>query len=357
MPEHKEHMENSAPQTLLQLGWQPFFQQQLNLEEWGVLIPARIVEQHKSQLEVASEQGRQTLPLTHATPTVTVGDWLLLDGDNELVRVLDRQSCFRRKAAGSQLTEQLIAANVDTAFIVCSLNDDFNLNRLERYLSMVHNADVEPVVVLTKMDLCEEAEALRSEVQSLDSLMMVEMVNSLNEDSKSMLMPWCQPGKTVVMLGSSGAGKSTLVNLLLGEAAQSTASIREEDSKGRHTTTRRSLLSMPDGAILLDTPGMRELQLTDCEHGVAATFADIEELTERCRFGDCQHHSEPGCAVQAAIEKEDLDERRFLNYEKLMREQAMNSASLAEKRATDKKLGRFYKRVIGESVKAKRGSE
>ena len=157
------------------------------------------------------------------------------------------------------------------------------------------------------------------------------------------------------MLGSSGAGKSTLTNTLLGEEIQATQTIREDDSKGRHTTTARSLIPMRGGAMLLDTPGMRELQLADTAAGVAATFADIEELATQCRFNDCQHQSEPGCAVQTAIEKGDLDERRLSNYEKLMREQALNSASLAERRASDKSLGRFYKKVINESVRNKRG--
>ena len=333
------------PVSLVEMGWQPFFQQQLSLEEWDTVTPARVVEQHKSKIEIVCEQGRQTLPITGSTPTLTVGDWVLLESDGRLLRVMERQSCFRRKAAGRQIAEQLLAANVDTAFIVCSLNDDFNLNRIERYLSVVNDAGAEPVVVLTKMDLCDQADEMRAQVQQLDSLLCVETVNSKEASSVEALLSWCRPGQTIVMLGSSGAGKSTLTNALLGEELQAIGEIREEDEKGRHTTTHRSLLSMPSGAMIIDTPGMRELQLADCEAGVAATFADIEDLANRCKFTDCAHQTEPGCAVRQAIESGELDQRRFDNYGKLSREQAFNAASIAERRAGDKSTVKYHKKV------------
>lgn len=339
--------------SLGELGWQPFFQQQLSMEEWDAATPARVVEQHKSELEVATEAGARTLEITHAMPPLTVGDWILLDDDGLFLRDLERKSCFSRKAPGSKLSRQLIAANVDTAFIVCSMNEDFNLNRIERYLSVVNNAEAEPVVVLSKIDLCADPQALSQQVQALDNMLCVVSVNSLSSDSVSQLMPWCNSGKTVVLLGSSGAGKSTLSNRLLDDERQDTGSIREGDAKGRHTTTRRSLLKMPAGAMILDTPGMRELQLADCEDGIANTFSDIIDLADDCRFGDCQHGNEPGCAVQAAIETGALDERRLSNYLKLSREQALNSASLAQRRASDKDLSKYYKRTQGEAKKLK----
>lgn len=346
---------DNTPLTLADLGWQPFFQQQLTLEEHGVLVPMRLIGQHRKEVELLGEEGNQQLALLATMPQMVVGDWVLIKPDGGFERLLDRSTCFRRIAAGHQKEEQLIAANVDTAFIVCSLNDDFNLNRIERYLALAHSADVEPVVVLTKKDLCEEVDSKLEEVQSLAPLLSVEVVNSLSEETRDVLMPWCRTGHTIVMLGSSGAGKSTLTNTLLGEEKQATQAIREDDSKGRHTTTSRALIPMVGGAMLLDTPGMRELQLVDTEEGVAAIFADIEELSMQCRFNDCNHQSEPGCAVQDAIEKGDLDPRRLANYEKLMREQAMNTATLAERRASDKSLGKFYKKVINESVRNKRG--
>lgn len=347
--------EKSNPNPLTSLGWQPFFQQQLTLDEIGVLSPLRVVEQYRNEVELAGEFGKQQLALLSSMPQMVVGDWVLLNDSGGFERLLDRSTCFRRIAAGHQKQEQLIAANVDTAFIVCSLNDDFNLNRIERYLAMVHDAGAEPVVVLSKKDLTENAEELAAQVQSLSALLAVVAVNTLDETTKQDLSPWCRTGQTVVMLGSSGAGKSTLTNTLLGEQRQATAEIRSDDSKGRHTTTARSLFPMAGGAMLLDTPGMRELQLVDMQAGVAATFADIEELAIQCRFNDCQHHSEPGCAVQAAIAADELDERRLLNYEKLMREQAMNAATIAQKRASAKNLGKFYKKTLDQSVRNKRG--
>ncbi len=184
---------------------------------------------------------------------------------------------------------------------------------------------------------------------------MVEMGHGLAQDSVKVRAPWCKQGKTIALLGSSGAGKSTLTNSLMGESIQATGGIREDDSKGRHTTTGRSLHMTPSGAMLLDTPGMRELQLADSEQGIAGTFADIIELAQQCRFNDCSHQGEPGCAVQAAIDSGELDERRLLSYDKLNREQARNSASLAEKRSQDKALGKFYRVVQNESRSRKKG--
>jgi len=341
--------------TLIELGWLPFFQQQLALEEWDIVTPARVIEQHRSLIEVETESGKQTLSIRPDMPAITVGDWVLLDNTGQFIRVLERKSCFRRKAAGSKLAEQLIASNIDTAFIVSSLNDDFNLNRIERYLSIIHEAGSTPVVILSKADLCPEPEYFREQVRGLDSQLCIETINCLDKDSSATLLPWCQPGETVVMLGSSGSGKSTLTNTLLGEAVQKTNAIREDDAKGRHTTTSRSLLKMPNGAMIIDTPGMRELQLLDSESGIAHTFPDIEELAKECRFNDCQHSNEPGCKVIAALKAGELDERRLKNYSKLLREQAINSATLAERRADDKKIGNYYKKVLSESVKFKRG--
>lgn len=341
--------------TLSELGWLPFFQQQLSLEEWDNVKPVRIIEQHKSLIEVEGVDGRQTLSIRPDMPALTVGDWILLDPTDQFIRALKRKSCFRRKAAGSKTAEQLIASNIDTAFIVCSMNEDFNLNRIERYLSIIHEAGSTPVVVLSKADLCTDPDYFRAQIQGLDNQLCVEAINCLDKDSAATLLPWCQPGETVVMLGSSGSGKSTLTNTLLGEAVQKTNAIREDDAKGRHTTTSRSLLQMPNGAMIIDTPGMRELQLLDSESGIAHTFPDIEELAKGCRFNDCLHDNEPGCKVLAALESGELDERRLKNYAKLLREQAINSASLAKRRADDKKLGGYYKKVMSESMKFKRG--
>ncbi|KXF81826.1 ribosome small subunit-dependent GTPase A [Enterovibrio coralii] len=324
--------------SLNQLGWQPVFQQQLTLDDYENTHIARIAEHHRSQFVLVSESGTTPLEIHPSFPSMTVGDWVLLDDTGQFLRLLDRQSLFARKAAGSKVKEQLIAANVDTAFIVCALDNDFSLNRIERYLAMCSEADVEPVVILTKRDLVDEDTMYdrKQSVEALSPLLYVEAVNGLDASTIDTLKPWLKQGKTLVVMGSSGVGKSTLANTLMGDDVQATGGIRESDSKGRHTTTSRSLHCLPSGAVLLDTPGMRELQIFDTEEGISNVFADIKELEAQCRFSDCQHHNEPGCAIQAALKAGTIDERRLNNYQKLQREDARNSATIATKRAKDK---------------------
>jgi ribosome biogenesis GTPase len=346
------HPENTTL-TLAQLGWRPFFQQQVELEHWGYPV-GRVVAQHRSRLELMFETGPAGHDLFPGMPPITVGDWLLFTPEGQFLRVLERQSLFRRKAPGKKVAEQLIAANVDTLFVVTSLNDDFNLNRIERYLSLANEAGVEPVVMLSKADLCDDPGRFQREVQGLDSRLMVETLNCLDADESHKLSPWCTTGQTVALMGSSGVGKSTLLNTLLGEGVQATGAIREKDSKGRHVTTGRSLHPIRGGALLLDTPGLRELQLADCEYGVDATFVDITSLSQQCRFADCAHDSEPGCAVRAAIASGDLDLRRLTNYQKLLREQEFNAATLAEKRARDRSFGKMVKSVMADKTKARK---
>ena len=336
--------------SLAGLGWQAFFQQQLLLEEWDTALPARIIEQHKSEIKVATEEETITLELTHNMPEMVVGDWILLDTEKHFSRLLERKTCFARKAAGSKVHKQLISANVDTAFIVCSMNDDFNLNRIERFLSLVNESAAEAVVVLSKSDQAASPEEFIQAVQTIDPLLMVEAVNCLDTDSIKKLSPWVKKGSTIAVLGSSGVGKSSLTNTLLGESKQSTEGIREDDSKGKHTTTSRSLIALKEGGLILDTPGMREIQLADSKDGIATTFSDIEAFAEQCRFADCGHQSEPGCAIQKAIESGDLDSRRLANYQKLLKENAYNSASLSERRASDKALGKYYKNTLSQAT-------
>ena len=336
-----------------QLGWRPFFQQQISLEQWEYPV-LRVIAQYRNRLEMLGETGISALDLLPGMPAITVGDWLLLTPQGQFCRLLERLSLFRRKAAGTKVAEQLIAANVDTLFVVTSLNQDFNLSRIERYLSLANEAGAEPVVILSKADLCEDPESFRHQVQSLDSLLAVETVNCLDVEAIQILLPWCVTGRTVALMGSSGVGKSTLVNTLLGDTVQLTGSIREDDSKGRHVTTGRSLHLIPGGGLLMDMPGMRELQLADCDDGVITTFADISALSAQCRFADCRHGSEPECAVQGAISRGELDARRLSSFKKLMREQAFNSATLAEKRAKDKSFGKLVKAHMSEKNSRKR---
>jgi len=350
------YTKENNPISLATLGWNNLFQQQLTLEDLEhQYVIARVSEHHRSGYKLISEHGSIDLEIHKSLPSMAVGDWILLDQEQRFVRLLDRQSLFRRKAAGTKVSEQLISANVTTLFIVCSLNDDFNLSRIERYLAIAHEAEVEPVIVLTKADLTDDEAEKRSQVQKLDPLLMVESLNALDINECQRLSAWCKTGNTVAFMGSSGVGKSTLVNTLLNEQTQLTGGIREDDSKGRHTTTSRSLHLMPTGAVLIDTPGMRELQLVDCADGVAETFSDVESLASQCRFSDCQHIDEPGCRVREAIESGELEERRLTNYLKLLREQRRNTATLAEQRASHKQMTKFYKKVQGASRSQKKG--
>ena len=341
--------------SLQQLGWQSFFQQQLSLEEFEGLQCGRIVAHHRSEYIVQLEQQQIKLPITANLPTMTVGDWLLLTAEYSFSRLLERKSLISRKAAGTKVNEQFIAANIDSLFIVGSLNQDFNLSRIERYLALAHQAQITPVIILTKLDLCDDAAPLIAQVQALEPYLAVEAVNGLDSASCSALQTYCRLGNTVSVVGSSGVGKSSLINTLLGESTQATAGIREDDAKGRHTTTARSIHFTPSGAILLDTPGMRELQLPACEGGVKQTFADIEEFAQQCRFSNCQHENEPGCAVVKAINQGDLDTRRLENYRKLLREQAHNADSLQQKRAKDKALSKMYRQVQTGARQQKKG--
>ncbi len=344
----------NLPSTLLQLGWQAFFQQQLNLQEFEHCVIARVIANNRSSYELATEQGLCSIAMSPAAlPQMVIGDWLLLDKHGCFVRLLSRKSLFKRKAAGSQLAEQFIAANVDTLLIVCSLNHDFNLNRIERYLALAHESGAEPLLVLTKQDLYPDAEALRQKALQLDPLLLVEVVNALDRDSCGKLRHWYKAGSTLAVVGSSGVGKSTLVNTLTGNAGQKTAAIRHDDSKGRHTTTARTMNFTDDGAVLIDTPGMRELQLTECDEGLRRTFFDIDELAAQCRFSDCQHQVEPGCAVLQAIDEGTLDVRRLTNFRKLNAEQARNTESLHERRARERQFSKMVQSVVSAKGKIK----
>ncbi len=335
-------------QTLQSFGWQPFFQQQITLDEWDQVKPARIIEVQRNQISILSNKQNRILTINPNWPAFAVGDWILLDESFQFIRLLDRQSVFKRKAAGSKVQEQLIASNIDTLFIVTSMNHDFNLNRMERYLSLAFEAQVEPVLVLTRADESDQVEELCLQASKLSSQVATVAINGLDSESVQQLHPWCQPGKTLAVMGSSGAGKSTLINSLAGTDLQSTGTIREDDSKGKHTTTSRSMHQLPIGGLIIDTPGMRELQLTDVHDGIEQTFEDITELAKHCRFKDCQHESEPGCAVQAAIASGELELRRLQSYKKLLREDLRNSSTLAERRLRDKEFGKMVKSVMKE---------
>jgi ribosome biogenesis GTPase / thiamine phosphate phosphatase len=310
---------------------------------------ARVIEQHRSGYKVTDGERDFPVqsPIAWARPGLmpderaAVGDWVWLEPERDvLTELLPRQSLLTRGAAGEHYKQQLIAANVDTVFVVVGLDHDFNPRRLERYLLLVRGSGGDPVFVLTKADQCSDvAGAIASLTALHEAEVPVVAVNAKDRASVVTLEPWMGPGHTLVLVGSSGAGKSTLTNTLLGREKMKTAAVRGRDSRGRHTTTHRSLIPLPNGACLIDTPGMRELKLTGEEDLAEGGFEDVEVFTGGCRFSDCRHTSEPGCAVLAALESGALEARRWAMYRKLQDELAAAGQSLAaqrERRALDK---------------------
>jgi ribosome biogenesis GTPase / thiamine phosphate phosphatase len=298
-------------------------------------------------LIVLCERGAQSVsmpsrPAEQLQRPVTVGDWLLIDNEAPRVqRVIAAYGAITRLAAGTEHRLQAIAANLDTLFVVTSCNHDFNGSRLERYLAVAYEARVEPVLVLTKADLCNHVDDLVAQARSLASTLQVVAVNATEPAAAVPLDPWVQAGQTVAFVGSSGVGKSTLVNTLLGAASQATAGIREEDSRGRHTTTAREMFALASGAWVIDTPGMRELKVGAVESGLRTVFDNIEALAAQCHFRDCRHESESGCAVLAAVAAGQLDVRRLASYQKLQREAAHATMTTAARRERDRRFGRM----------------
>jgi len=336
---------NENGQALRAMGWGPEFHAQLDIEDLETRDPVRIVAVHRNGADVLGEAGVRRIETgPDLSPAeIAIGDWALVErATGALSRLLERKTLLQRRAAGTGRATQLIAANVDTLAIVTSCNDDFNIARLERYLTMARQEGVTPVIVLTKADSCDDPEDYARRAAALAPMLAVETMDARDESQVVRLLDWCGSGQTLALLGSSGVGKSTLVNRLTG-AAQETRGIREDDAKGRHTTTSRSIHPIPGGGWLIDTPGMRALRLTNAADGVAAVFEDIESLSTSCRFSDCRHDDEPGCAVQAAIARGDLDESRLSRWLKLRREDERNSSSIAEARARDRALAKVYR--------------
>ncbi len=322
-----------AAWTLPALGWNAFFAEQCGPEDEG-LRPARIATVHRARISAIAEEGpiRLSLPVHTDTGAYTVGDWVLVEpGTHAIGRLLERRTVLARRVEGSK-TPQLAGANIDTLFIVTSCNADFNVARLERYLALANESGAEPVIILTKADLTDAAETYRAQAAALQRELAVVVVNPKETGATAVLAPWCGEGRTVALVGSSGVGKSTLVNALAGlepDDAQETGGIRARDDKGRHTTTSRSLHAIEGGGWVIDTPGMRTLHVSDAASGLETLFAEITELTHLCRFRDCTHEHEPGCAVQAAVASGAVDPARLARWRKL---DAENKAKTPEAR-------------------------
>ena len=345
----------NAAESLASLGWRPFFQSQVDVD--SPLWPARVLHVHRGRVEVAHQRGAETIEISgHAAHlSITVGDWVLVDPTGPIVRQrLERQSLFLRRAAGTGAAVQLLAANVDTLFIVTSANRDFNVARLERYLAIAHDAGAFPLIVITKADLSDGVDSYVARAGALSPGVLVETLDARDRKQVARLRPWCEEGQTVALLGSSGVGKSTLINTLAGEH-QETRAVREDDQRGRHTTSSRSMHRLRQGGWIIDTPGMRELQLVDVGDALDDVFAEIAALAGDCRFSDCAHEAEPGCAVQAAIRDGRLDGERLRRYRKLQSEDRRNSETMAERRSRDRSLGKLYKSILADKQQEKGG--
>ena len=313
------------------------------------LTACRIVSQEKGLYHLASQYGEKMGEISGkfryqaagSSDYPAVGDFVMADwneGGHAVIRhILSRKSCFVRKAAGESREEQIVAANIDTVFVCMSLNQNYNLRRLERYLAIAWDSGAVPVVVLTKADLCDDLPARIGEVSAAAMGADVLITSAVARDGYAQVLPYLSKGKTAAFLGSSGVGKSTLINCLLGEGRQDTRQTGSED-KGRHTTTRRELIRLPGGAMVIDTPGMRELGMWDSDSGIDLAFAEIEEAAERCRFRDCTHTSEPGCAVRRGIEEGSISYDRWLSYRKLKMESAYAADSESYLAVKEKKF-------------------
>ncbi|MBS0472440.1 MAG: ribosome small subunit-dependent GTPase A [Proteobacteria bacterium] len=318
---------------LERFGWSDLLRLQFQSHDAAGLVPARVVVQQRGLYEVVTDQGERAATLAgkfaHDAEEggyPVTGDWVAValpagDGMAQIRAVLPRRSTFIRKAAGPGAPRgQIVAANADLALLVSSLNGDLNLRRIERYLAAAWESGASPVIVLTKADACTDVEACVAEVESVAFGVPVHAISALTGQGLDALRAGLSPGTTAVVLGSSGVGKSTLVNALAGESLMETRAISADGQRGRHTTTHRELILLPSGALILDTPGMRELGLWDAESGVSSAFPEIEALIAQCRFGDCRHRDEPECAVRAARADGSLPDDRWEAWRKLQKE-------------------------------------
>ena len=315
------------------LGWNDFFASSFEPYHHQGFTVARVVIECRNTYILQSENAELSAEITgklryravERQDLPAVGDWVVIraregEGTATIHDILPRKSKFSRKTVGTKTAEQIVATNVDTVFLVSGLDGDFNPRRIERYLILACPSGANPVIVLNKADVCQNLEKCLAEVTAVALGVPIITISAATSQGLNELKPYLQLGQTVALLGSSGVGKSTITNQLMGETVQTVQAVRQGDDRGKHTTSHRELMVLPGGGLIIDTPGMREIQLWTGDEGLPETFADIDNLAQKCRFRDCQHQHEPGCAVQKALQQGRLDESRFLNYEKLHKE-------------------------------------
>lgn len=346
---------------LERVGFSDWFKSRADDEKIAAHGVARVISVHKNSYtvtkggeEIFAELSGNLLYGTESSRDLpTTGDWVyadFYDDDSHAIiyGVFPRKTLLKRKAAGKQVDFQLIAANIDVAFIIQSLNENFNLRRLERYLVMVNESEIEPVILLSKCDLMpnEKINEIKRKVLSIAPKITVMEFSNLNRENIDLIIGSLKSGYTYCLLGSSGVGKTTLLNSILGNKKFETQAVSKIQSKGRHTTTSRQLVRLENGAMIIDTPGMRELGSMSVDEALDETFSEIQNLSQRCKFGNCSHTNEKGCAILAAIEAGDLSEQRLQNYLKMKRESEFNQMSYLEKRNKDKSFGKMVKSVM-----------
>ena len=357
---------------LTELGWSSFFEGSFERYAEEGLAAARVLLEQRERYRVMSKDGEIAAEVSgkmrHESRSradfPTVGDWVAIssrpdEGQATIHALLPRTSGFSRKAVlsggmpdtGGKTDEQVLAANIDTVFLVSGLDGDFNVRRIERYLGVAWDSGATPVIVLNKADLCDDVQARLEEVAAGAVGVSIHTVSATGKLGLEELRQYLTTGQTAAFLGSSGVGKSTIINSLLGEERLETQEVREHDGRGRHTTTHRQMIFLEEGGIVIDTPGMREIQMWSDDDGLTKTFGDVEHLSERCRFRDCRHENEPGCAVRQALDKGELDAGRFDNYLKMQKELAHLARRRNKKaqreayRAFDKKIRRYHQQM------------